>query len=175
MYIVAIQGASPSGRLTAVLGRSGSVARLGGCCSGEALFELEGVRGLCVLDVFRAPAGVTLRVAFGGLAVGIVETLLIDLVIVGGDEPVDLKPERTALAEIGVPLADSVSSSKFWLAALLPLALGLGLAYVSSSAMLPLKVRFLGSGVSRSNLSDGIGTGLDVKTGILDPLFRTTG
>jgi hypothetical protein len=29
--------------------------------------------------------------------------------------------------------------------------------------------------VSRSNLSDGIGNGLEVKTGIFDPLFRTTG
>ena len=172
---MAIQGASPSGRLTAVLGRSGSVARAGGCCRGEALLELEGTRGLCVLDVLRAPAGVTLRVALGGLAVGIAETLLTDFAIVGGDAPVDFETERTALAEIGVPVADSVSSSKFWLAALLPLALGLGLADVSSSAMLPLKVRFLGRGVSRSNLPDGIGKGLDVKTGILDPLFRTTG
>jgi hypothetical protein len=113
LYIVAIQGASPSGRLTAVLGRSGSAERVGGCCSGEALFEFEGTRGLCVLDVLRVPAGVTLRVALGGVVVGIVATLLVDLGTVGVDTPVDFSPERAALAEAGVPLAASVSSSKF--------------------------------------------------------------
>jgi hypothetical protein len=41
--------------------------------------------------------------------------------------------------------------------------------------MLPLKLRLRGIGVSRSNLSDGIGNGLEVRTGIFDPFFRTTG
>jgi len=172
---VANQGASPSGLLTAVLGRSGSMERLKGCWSGEALFELDGTRGLCVFDNFRVPAGVTFRVALGGLAGATAAYLVPDFAIVGEVAPGDLVPERAAFADPGVPLLDSASSSKFWLPTLFPLVLSLGLANVSSSSMLPLKLRFLGIGVSRSILSDGIGKGLDVRTGILDPLFRRTG
>lgn len=173
--MVANQGASPSGRLTAVLGRSGSVGRLEGCCSDEASFELDGTRGLCVFDVFRVPAGVIFRVALGGVVVVTAAYCVPGLRMVGEVAPDDFISERAPSAESGVPLSGSVSSSKFWLPMLFPLVLSLGLESVSSSSMLPLMLRFLGIGVSRSNLSEGIGNGLDVKIGILDPLFRTTG
>ena len=45
----------------------------------------------------------------------------------------------------------------------------------SSGDILLLTVRFLAIGVSRSILSCGIGNGLDVSTGILEPDFLTTG
>lgn len=176
MYIVANQGASPSGRLTAVLGGSGSVERLGGCWSGETLLELDGTRGLWAFDVLRAPAGVIFRVALGGLdVVVIVATLVPGFAMFDEVAFADFIADRVRFADGGVPLLKSVSSGKFWPPTLFPLVLNLGLPNVSSSSMLPLKFRFLGIGVSRSNLSDGIGNGLEVKTGILDALFRTRG
>jgi hypothetical protein len=177
LYIVASQGASPSGRLTAVLGRSDSEERPGGCCSGETLLELEGTRGLWVFEVRRVPAGVVFRVALGGLDAEVIAAALVPgfAIFAEDDGDGDFMPERLALAAIGIPLLDSISSSRFWLPTLFPLVLDLGLSKVSSPSMLPLKARFLGIGVSRSNLSDGIGTGLEVKIGILDPVFRTDG
>jgi hypothetical protein len=86
-----------------------------------------------VLDVFLGPAGVTFRVALGGLVVGVAETLVPGLPIVGEVAPADFVPGRAAFADEGVPLSDSTSSSRFWLAALLPLVLVLGLANVLPS------------------------------------------
>jgi hypothetical protein len=128
LYIVANQGASPSGRLTAALDVSMSEERPGGFWSGEILLEPDGTRGLCVLDVFRGPAGVTLRVPLGGLVVLIVEALVPGLAIVGEVVPVDFMPDLELFADKGASLLNSVSSSKFWLAALLPLVRSLGLA-----------------------------------------------
>lgn len=44
-----------------------------------------------------------------------------------------------------------------------------------SRLIVPLAVRFLAIGVSRSYRSAGIGTGLDVMMGILDPDFLSVG
>lgn len=131
-----------------------------------------------MLDVFRPPAGVNFRVALGGLVVATGVILLPGVVIVDGVATADLCPGPVAtFTDEGVPSVISVSSSRFWLPTLCPLVLTLtlGLPSPSSSARLPLKVRFLGIGVSRSVLSTGIGNGLEVKIGILEPLFRTTG
>lgn len=87
---------------------------------------------------------------------------------------IDLLAAREPFADAGVPSFDP-RSSRFWLLTLFPLVLTLGVISASPSSMLPLKVRFLGKGVSRSKVSDGIGKGLDVRIGILDPLLRTIG
>ena len=175
MYIVASQGASPSGRLTAVLGLSGSLGRLVAFWSGEALFELDGTRGLCVVGVDRMPAGVTFCAVLGGVFADTAVSLVSGLAIVGEAGPAEFISKLASFAGPGVLVLTSVSSSKTWLPKLFPLVLNLELPDISSSSMLPLKLRFLGIGVSRSNLSAGIGSGLEVRTGILDPFFRTTG
>jgi hypothetical protein len=137
---------------------------------------LDGTRGLWLFDVRRTAAGVTFRVALGGLDVEAIAAALVPGFVVFGAFGVgDFMPERLAFAAVGIPLLESISSRRFWLPTLFPLVLDLGLSKLSSPSMLPLKFRFLGIGVSRSSLSDGIGSGLEVKIGILDPLFRTDG
>jgi hypothetical protein len=168
--MVASHGASPSGRFTAVLGRSGSVDRLDGFCSGGAVDEVEGTRGLCVVEGFRVPAGVTFRVALAGLD-GAVPALPPIFAFNGGVAMPVLVPDLTWPEDTGAPVYESPSSISFWLLMLLALAWVLG----SSSSMLPLIVRFLGMGVSRSSLVDGIGMALEVRTGILEPLLRKFG
>ena len=71
MYIVANQGGSPSGRLTAVLGRSGSPDRVAGLVAGDKLAP----PALVEFEAFRA-VGVALRAPFVvGVLVGLFATL----------------------------------------------------------------------------------------------------
>jgi hypothetical protein len=110
--MVANHGASPSGRFTAVLGRSESEERLEAFWIGETFVEFEGTRGLWVFDGFREPADVVFRVALGGLD-GTAAPLLPAFTFICGVVAADLPPCRTFPYDVGVSLFESTSSIKF--------------------------------------------------------------
>lgn len=169
LYMVASQGGSPSGRLTAVRGRSSSPDLVPGRMFGEAVAPAlpllpDGFLAF-VAEPFRPVAVVSAGddcAVFG-----------LDFV---GDEPLDvaslLKP---FVVGTGV-VANESSSSRGGELSLLSLRFRvLKTGMPSSGLILLLIVRFLIRGVSRSIFCWGIGRGLDVSTGILDPDFLNTG
>lgn len=155
--MVASHGGSPSGRLTAVFGRSSSPLRVPGRC--DVLAVGDNVPFLTGPDGFRSEVGVAF---LDEPATGGVFSFLV------GDP--GLLPEPEPIFGVGV-LAVSAAS---WLA-LLSLLLVLLTEIPSSGLMLLLIVLFRGRGVSLSSRSAGIGCGLLVITGIREPDFRNVG
>lgn len=163
MYIVASQGASPSGRLMAVAGRGSRPERDLG-----RGFEVEGVRGELVLEGWRG----FWRVFVGGVPVtreGFRVWVGVGLVRVAVGEP--LLPGREA--GVGMLYDASGSSRRTWLPTLFPrLRIRLYERPVSSPVQLPLAPRFRGRGVSRSMCPCGMGMGLDRGSGMREELLR---
>lgn len=145
LYMVASQGGSPSGRFADVRGLSGSPDLVPGRWLGEGV-----ARGGA--ETFR----LTVAVFIGTMLLGDIVADF-DLVFCG----------ETALLDAIAEELVSLSSADLFLI--------LGIFRSPSKLIVPLAVRFRAIGVSRSYRSAGIGRGLPVIMGILEPDFRNIG
>lgn len=164
--MVASHGGSPSGLFTAVRGRSSSPDLVPGLWPGEGVAPF-----FAFAVAFLAP--LLLETFLPAEVPGGDDWPVFDFILVGEDclGVGSLVP----LAKTGVAPKDSPSSSRAALPVLPRRIRILSTGMPSSGLILLLIVRFLTKGVSLSILSCGIGSGLEVRTGIFDPDFFNTG